>query len=113
VVYTGTHDNDTTLGWYLSLSEDERERVDRHRDGGDAAWDLIRMAWGSVAETAVCPLQDVLSLGSEGRMNFPGRASGNWGWRFAAGDLRPERAARLRELTERYGRLMKESPSVK
>jgi 4-alpha-glucanotransferase len=107
VVYTGTHDNDTTLGWYLSLSDTERELVDPYREGGDAAWDFIRMAWASVAETAICPLQDALNLGGEGRMNFPGRPSGNWGWRFGAGDLRPDVASRLRELTERYGRLMK------
>ncbi|MGB7539348.1 MAG: 4-alpha-glucanotransferase [Anaerolineales bacterium] len=109
VVYTGTHDNDTTLGWYLSISEEERERVDRYRDGGEAAWDFIRLAWSSVAETAICPLQDVLGLGGEGRMNYPGRPAGNWGWRFSAEDLRPDLAARLRELTERYGRMKEES----
>ncbi|OGO07560.1 MAG: 4-alpha-glucanotransferase [Chloroflexi bacterium RBG_13_60_9] len=105
VVYTGTHDNDTTLGWYLSLSEEERGIVDGYRQGGDVAWDFIRMAWSSVAETAVCPLQDVLGLGNEGRMNYPGRPGGNWGWRFEAEDLRAGLAARLRDLTELYGRL--------
>jgi len=105
VVYTGTHDNDTTLGWYLSLSDAERGKVDGYRVGGEVAWDFIRMAWASVAQTAICPLQDVLGLGAEGRMNFPGRPSGNWGWRFGAGALRPELAARLRDLTGLYGRL--------
>ncbi|MBN2085388.1 MAG: 4-alpha-glucanotransferase [Anaerolineales bacterium] len=105
VVYTGTHDNDTTLGWHLSLSEEERARVDAYRDGGEAAWDFIRMAWASVAETAICPLQDALGLGGEGRMNFPGRPAGNWGWRFGTEDLRADLAGRLRDLTELYGRL--------
>ena len=105
-VYTGTHDNDTTLGWYRSLTEGERKRVNRYRGGGvgDVAWDFIRMAWASVAETAICPLQDVLGLGSEARLNYPGRPVGNWRWRFRAEDLRPDLAARLRELTENYGR---------
>jgi 4-alpha-glucanotransferase len=105
VVYTGTHDNDTTLGWYLSLTDAQRVVVDGYREGGDIAWDFIRMAWASVAQTAICPLQDVLGLGTEGRMNFPGRPSGNWGWRFGAEILTPELAARLRDLTGRYGRL--------
>jgi 4-alpha-glucanotransferase len=105
VVYTGTHDNDTTLGWHHSLSEETRARVDRYRQGGDAAWDFIRMAWSSIAETAICPLQDVLSLGSEGRMNYPGRPAGNWRWRFGPEDLRPDRTDRLRQLTDRCGRL--------
>jgi 4-alpha-glucanotransferase len=112
-VYTGTHDNDTTLGWYRSLADMERRRVDRYRNGadGDVCWDMLRLAWASVAETAICPLQDVLGLGSEARMNYPGRAIGNWGWRFRGGDLRPELAGRLRALTDCYGRLPEELPS--
>jgi 4-alpha-glucanotransferase len=105
VVYTGTHDNDTTLGWYLSLSEEERAIVDRRRDGTDPVWDILRLAWSSVAETAVCPLQDVLRLGSEARMNRPGRPAGNWRWRFRREDLGPDLAGRLRALTESCGRL--------
>jgi 4-alpha-glucanotransferase len=106
-VYTGTHDNDTTLGWFRTLTEPERARVLRYigRGGDGIAWDFIRLAWASVAETAICPLQDVLGLGGGGRMNFPGRATGNWGWRFRAEDLRPELALRLRELATVYGRL--------
>ncbi|MBN1439026.1 MAG: 4-alpha-glucanotransferase [Anaerolineales bacterium] len=104
--YTGTHDNDTILGWYRSLSEAERRRADRYRPGGgDVAWDFIRLAWESAAETAVCPLQDLLGLGAEARMNRPGRAEGNWGWRFRGGDLRPDLAGRLRELTGSSGRM--------
>jgi 4-alpha-glucanotransferase len=106
VVYTGTHDNDTTLGWYRSLGEAERERVRRYlgRNGDDVAWDFIRLAWASVADTAICPLQDVFGLGAEARMNFPGVAAGNWIWRFREEDLRPELADRLREWTTLYGR---------
>jgi 4-alpha-glucanotransferase len=106
VVYTGTHDNDTTRGWYGALSEAERDRVRRYlgRDGGDIAWDFIRLAWSSVAETAIVPLQDVLDLGSGARLNHPGTASGNWTWRFQERDLGAGIADRLRNLTEDYGR---------
>ena len=84
VVYTGTHDNDTTVGWYRSRSqiEQDRVRVYTNAEGHDIAWDLIRMAWGSVANTAIVPVQDLLMLDSSGRMNRPGIAGGNWRWRF-------------------------------
>jgi 4-alpha-glucanotransferase len=113
VVYTGTHDNDTTLGWYRSLGEAERDLVRRYlgRDGNDIAWDLIRLAWASVAETAICPLQDVLGLDGRARMNFPGHPTGNWTWRFREEDLRPELAGRLREFAALYGRLPPERES--
>ncbi len=106
VVYTGTHDNDTTLSWYASITEKERDFVRRYlgRDGHDVVWDLIRLAWASVADYAVTSLQDVLNLGPEARMNLPGRASGNWGWRFAEGQLSSAALDRLGELTELYGR---------
>jgi 4-alpha-glucanotransferase len=112
VVYTGTHDNDTTRGWYASLSESERDRVRRYlaRDGSDIAWDILRLAWASVARTAVAPLQDVLDLGSDARMNHPGRAMGNWTWRFREDALKPETGVRLRELTALYGRLSDGEP---
>ena len=113
VVYTGTHDNDTTLGWYRSLTDEQRRRADSLRHGEDPAWDFIRIAWESVADTAICPLQDVLGLGSEARMNRPGLPSGNWTWRFRREDLRPDLAARLRELTERCGRIPEENSLVK
>ncbi len=107
VVYTGTHDNDTTRGWYQqSSTADERDHV-RHylgRDGSDITWDLIRLAHASVADLSVVPVQDVLDLGSEARMNLPGRMEGNWGWRFAADALTDALAERLAELTVRYGR---------
>jgi 4-alpha-glucanotransferase len=107
VVYTGTHDNDTALGWYQSTGEEHRDFCRRYlaASGEDISWDLIRAAWASVAAWAIVPLQDVLGLGPEARMNFPSRAEGNWGWRLPPGGLTPELAARLRELTFLYGRL--------
>ncbi|GIW06033.1 MAG: 4-alpha-glucanotransferase [Dehalococcoidia bacterium] len=107
VVYTGTHDNDTTAGWYASADEAERDLVRRYLGvaGTDIAWDFIRLALSSVAELAIAPLQDLLSLGSEARMNLPGKPEGNWSWRVAPSALRPEIAARFRELCRLYGRL--------
>jgi 4-alpha-glucanotransferase len=106
VVYTGTHDNDTLHGWFAGRPEKERRFVLSYlgRDGSDIAWDMIRLAWASVADYALTPLQDVLDLGPEARMNFPGRPDGNWSWRFTPGMLTEARVARLAELTELYGR---------
>jgi 4-alpha-glucanotransferase len=106
VVYTGTHDNDTTRGWFGAIAEHERDHVRRYlgRDGRDIAWDLIRLAWMSVADHAFAPLQDVLDLGPEARMNLPGQAKGNWDWRFHEGQLTEAELARLAELTDLYGR---------
>ena len=107
VVYTGTHDNDTTRGWYNgSASEYEKDHARRYlaRDGSDIAWDFIRLAWSSVADYAITPLQDVLNLGSEARMNFPGRPDGNWCWRFRPEQLNPWLLDRLADLTRLYGR---------
>lgn len=107
VVYTGTHDNDTTLGWFRSCPPHERDHALRYlgTDGHDIVWDLIRLAFMSVASIAVVPLQDVLELGSEARMNVPGTASGNWRWRVREDALTRERAHRLASLTEIYGRV--------
>jgi len=102
VVYTGTHDNDTTRGWWDTLSAEQREWSEL--DPADPARALVAVAWASRAALAVAPLQDVLSLGSEARMNLPGTEEGNWSWRFAAADLTDELARGLRELTERNGR---------
>jgi 4-alpha-glucanotransferase len=102
VCYTGTHDNDTALGWWRSLSEDDRARS--RLDPADPAWSLVRTAWASRAALAITPLQDVLRLGSDARMNLPGSDSGNWRWRYRAGALTDELAAELRRLTERSGR---------
>jgi 4-alpha-glucanotransferase len=106
LAYTGTHDNDTTLGWYNTLTELERTRFQRYAPEArsEPVWALIRLAWASVADTAIAPLQDVLGLGTEARMNIPGKADGNWNWRVAASQLEGDRFERLGELTETYGR---------
>lgn len=106
VVYTGTHDNDTTWGWYRTLPDWMKDRIRRYlaRDDQDIVWDLIRLASSSVADMAIFPLQDVLNLGSEARMNFPGKAEGNWAWRVRSEQLTDDVAARLAELTLLYGR---------
>jgi len=108
VVYTGTHDNDTIVGWYQATStEAERDHVRKYlgRDGSDIAWDLIRLAWASVANTAITTVQDLLSLGHEFRMNTPSTVgSPNWCWRLLPGALTDGIAARLLELTAIYGR---------
>lgn len=106
VVYTGTHDNATTLGWYRRLTPDEHRNFRRYVPGtGDGpAWDLIRLAWASVAECAIAPLQDILSLGPEARMNLPGQPRGNWRWRFAPHMLRKSALDKLAELTAAYDR---------
>lgn len=106
VVYTGTHDNDTTVGWFASLSPSEKETVCRYLNipGDDIAWDLIRTALVSVADRVILPLQDILSLSGEARMNMPGTTTGNWSWRFNSESLTVETAERLRNLAEMYGR---------
>ena len=108
VVYTGTHDNDTLLGWWKSgATEHERQQVDAYvgpsQDG--IHWAMIRAASGSVASLCVIPLQDALGLGSEGRMNVPSLEQGNWRWRFEGDMLRPELAKKLATLAEVSDRL--------
>jgi 4-alpha-glucanotransferase len=112
VVYTGTHDNDTTAGWFGGLAAREKKLVLDYlnTDGKDISWDLIRTAISSVASIAVIPLQDVLALGNTARMNVPGTPAGNWSWRFASDSLSEQHAARLYELTEIYGRLKQKLP---
>jgi 4-alpha-glucanotransferase len=104
VAYTGTHDNDTALGWLASAPDVERKFALRYlnSDGTDFAWDLIRAVWSSVAVYAVTPLQDALSLGTEARMNFPSRLGGNWEWRMSAEDMSDTLANRLKEFNELY-----------
>ena len=106
VVYTGTHDNDTTLGWYLSLDEKRRGYVDDYlgRPGEPMPWPLIRAALASRAELAIIPMQDLLGLDGEHRMNLPGTARGNWGWRFDWTQVEPGLADRVRRRVEMYGR---------
>ena len=106
VIYTGTHDNDTTLGWWVQASEHEREHVRAYldTDGHEVHWTLIRAALASVADTAIVPLQDILGLGSEHRMNRPGEAQGHWAWRFEWSQVQPEHAERLAALARLYDR---------
>ena len=110
VVYTGTHDNDTTVGWFNARSPEEQQKVWRYLGCGDAHdihWQLVRLAFGSVSNQAIVPLQDVLGLDTRSRMNAPGHAIGNWGWRYEHDALTHEVSDRLRDLTELYGRLGK------
>jgi 4-alpha-glucanotransferase len=116
IVYTGTHDNDTTVGWFRgsgghttqsdAVRNAEREFVLRYTgtSGEQIHWDLIRLALGSVADTAIVPLQDVLGLGSEARMNVPGVPTGNWQWRYLPGQLSPAARLRLADMTAVYSR---------
>lgn len=106
VVYTGTHDNNTTRGWYNDLSEWGRDIVRRYlaRPDHDIVWDLIREGMKSRAVFAVFPMQDLLDLGPEARMNLPSTIGGNWSWKMRYSDLSALASARFREMTELYGR---------
>ena len=106
IVYTGTHDNDTTIGWYKSTSEESRDYFRRYMntDGSSPEWDLIRLAQASCADTAIYPLQDVLSLDETSRMNTPGVKGGNWQWRYTASMLNNEYAQRLCYLSKLFRR---------
>lgn len=107
VVYTGTHDNDTSLGWFQMVDKKTQKEVLDYlnSDGSDIVGDLIRLAWSSVAKMSIIPLQDLLRLGTEGRMNFPGRESDNWEWRFTWDHLTDEKCHEIAELSRIYQRL--------
>jgi 4-alpha-glucanotransferase len=106
VVYLGTHDNDTTVGWFSSRGQVERDFVLRYlgRSGNDIVWAMMHLAFMSVADVAVVTVQDLLKLGSEARMNIPGTASGNWQWRYRRGALNDDVVRWFDELTETFGR---------
>jgi len=106
IVYTGTHDNDTTEGWFTGLGHEQQRRVCKYFrcDPGQVAWEMIRAALASVSRYAVIPMQDLLRLGSDSRMNVPGVAVGNWGWRLTQGALGKELEECLRDLSELYNR---------
>lgn len=110
VVYTGTHDNDTTAGWWRSIGKVEQDYARRYMsiNGDWIHWDLIRIASASTAAYAIFPMQDVLGLGTEHRMNFPGEGEGCWEWRFNWGQVEDWHASRLAELTHLYGRCRNE-----
>ncbi len=125
VVYTGTHDNDTTVGWFTSVAGEgstrNSEQIERERefclrylstDGHEIHWDFIRTVLASVADAAIIPLQDLLGLGNEARMNLPNSTSGNWSWRYKTGALTHELAERLKHLTQVYGRERKHEDKV-
>jgi 4-alpha-glucanotransferase len=118
VAYTGTHDNDTTVGWFKSAAGEgstrDEKQIERERkfcldylnsNGKEINWEFIRTVLASVADVAVVPLQDVLGLGTEARMNLPNSTEGNWAWRFKEGDLSEALAQRLKKLAALYGRL--------
>lgn len=118
VAYTGTHDNDTIRGWFNSQAGENSTRTQKeidqerwlvceyvHTDGTEIEWDMISVVFHSRANTALAPMQDLLGLGSESRMNVPGCPSGNWTWRFQWDQLLPERKERLRAITESSGRM--------
>jgi 4-alpha-glucanotransferase len=116
IVYTGTHDNDTARGWLnsaqvqstQSAAEVQAERAYALRylgvSGEEFHWDMIRLAMSSVADVAIIPMQDVLGLDSKARMNVPGKAQGNWGWRYLADQLTTEVKDHLAEVTAIYSR---------
>jgi 4-alpha-glucanotransferase len=112
--YTGTHDNDTTPGWYGKLNEQDKRFWHDYlcRPVNDAAWDFVVEAWKTVAAVAIAPLQDILGLGSEARMNTPGVATGNWAWRFRPEQFRNGTIEAVAGWTERYGRVVKDRESA-
>lgn len=107
LVYTGTHDNDTTVGWFESLSDYERSRVINYVGGiteQGIHWEMVRLALSSIANLAIIPVQDLLGLGSDARMNTPSKAEGNWEWRYRSDALQPWISDRLNTLTQLFGR---------
>lgn len=106
VAYTGTHDNDTSLGWWHSAQEHEKRFAQYYlkSDGTEMNWDMMAALSASAANTVIFPLQDVLDLGSEHRMNLPGTPWGNWEWRFSWDQVQPWQTERLHELTTTHGR---------
>lgn len=106
ICYTGTHDNDTTLGWYQHATPQSQDKVRRYMntDASSISWDFIRICLGTIARYAIFPVQDLLNQGSEHRMNTPGTAAGNWEYRFRAGLLNEGMAKGLRQMTELFGR---------
>lgn len=106
VVYTGTHDNDTALGWFNSIEKPERKMLRRYLrgNGKELVRQMIEYVWSSSAMTAIIPMQDVLGLDSDARMNTPGTATGNWDWRFSWPQIRSNHPLFIKEITKRYNR---------
>ncbi len=106
VVYTGTHDNDTTVGWFHSLNEDVKNYVKEYlnTDANEIQWDIIRAGHSSNADLSIIPMQDIFGLGTDSRMNYPGKDTGNWSWRYEQHMINDDLSNRLKRLTELYGR---------
>ena len=106
ICYTGTHDNNTTQGWYKEVKEKYKDRIRRYMntDGNLIHWDFVRTCLGTIADKAIFPLQDVLGIDEEGRMNTPGVAAKNWAWRYEKEDLNSRLAKDLKRITKVYGR---------
>jgi len=107
IVYTGTHDNDTIVGWFNKLSPQDRVAVRQYlgcTSSGRIHWDMIRLAYRSVANKAIIPLQDILGLGTEARMNFPSKNGGNWVWRYKSAALTSQIRDRLKTMNQTYSR---------
>ena len=110
VIYTGTHDNNTVKGWFENeAAEEEKKRLYRYIgcdiSATEISWNMIRLAMMSVANTAIIPMQDLLGLGAEARMNDPSKTKGNWHWRLDKDPITQKMIRRLREMTQTYGRL--------
>ena len=107
VVYTGTHDNDTTMGWYDTFNRKDKAFAKRYlniKSRKDIHWEFIRAALASVSDTAIIPMQDYLGLGTEARINTPSTLGDNWKWRLVSGQLTDELAKEIRQMTKLYGR---------
>ena len=106
VAYTGTHDNETAAGWYRSVAKNQRAFCRKYlrSNGREIYWDMIGGIWASVADIAIVPMQDILGVGNEARMNTPGSGPGNWQWRLKNGETSHVVTEKLRDLTETYGR---------
>jgi 4-alpha-glucanotransferase len=111
VVYTGTHDNDSTRGWFNEQHEGIKWNLGRYlnRDLNDVTWSMIRLAWASAADYAIVPLQDILDLPTEARMNFPGKMAGNWRWRVLPGQFTDWMMDRLADMTQMFARIPKQT----
>ena len=110
IVYTGTHDNDTTVGWYKQLNRQDKALAKKYldiRSNKDVEWEFIRAALASVSDTCIIPMQDYLGLGSEARTNVPSTLGTNWKWRMVSGQFTDELAERICEMTKLYGRMPK------
>ena len=109
IAYTGTHDNDTTLGWWNTLPEHEKAFAKRylHSDGQDINWDMMRAISSSVANIVIFTMQDVLGLSSNHRMNCPGQSKASWEWRFSWEQLKPWQTQQLTKMSLKHGRITK------